>query len=106
MATADQLQQLKNMIGADAASQYTDDQLNAIIDANDTIEAAAAQVWESVAASYSNLVNISEAGSSRSLGSLYANALQMAKYYRGLDATNGVVPGEAPATHIRVISRG
>jgi hypothetical protein len=60
---------------------YTDAQLSARLDAASSPEALAAVVWRERAAGYSTLVNVSESGSSRSLGDLYKNALAMAVYF-------------------------
>lgn len=102
MATPDQITQLRLLIGD---TDLTDEQLATIIDSESTIQGAAAQVWQVQAGKYSELVNISEAGSSRSLGSLYQNALDMAKYYRGLDSTSGTQPGVTAVTRTRAIER-
>lgn len=81
MATEDDIARLRRLVGA---TTLTDDQLGAIIDGNSTFEGAVAEVWGNLAASYSTMTNISEAGSSRSLGDLFKNAQAMASYYRGL----------------------
>jgi hypothetical protein len=58
-------------------------QFGTILDAQDgNVTLAAAQVWEIRAGKYSTLVDISESGSSRSMGKMYENALKMAEYYR------------------------
>jgi Cdc6-like AAA superfamily ATPase len=81
MATSDQLDDLKRLIGD---AEFTDDELNEIIDENDeNIQASAAVVWESQAASYSQIVDVTESGSSRKMGDLFDNAMKMAEYYRG-----------------------
>lgn len=55
------------------------------------VDTAAADIWEQKASGFSQLVNVSESGSSRAMGDLYKNALQMAAFYRGKDATPDVV---------------
>lgn len=102
MATTAQLATLKLMIGD---ITLTDEQLNSIIDSESTIQGAAAQVWQIAAGQYADLVNISEAGSSRSLGQLHQNALDMAKYYRGLDSPAEQIPGVDPVSTTRAITR-
>lgn len=102
MASQAQVTQLRLLIGD---SDLTDEQLGVIIDSEQTIQGAAAQVWQSVAGEYADLVNISEAGSSRSLGSLHQNALNMAKYYRGLDSPSDQLPGAVAVTRTRAIER-
>jgi len=102
MATTDQISQLKLLIGD---TELTDDQLATIIDSEADIQGAAAQAWQVTAAQYADLVNISEAGSSRSLGQLHQNALDMAKYYRGLSSPTGTEPGAPRRTVVRSIER-
>lgn len=79
MATAEDIAQLRSMIAEPTNEEpYTDEQLSAQIDAADSLPTLAAQVWRSKAASLAHLVNISEGGSSRSMGDLYKNAIAMA----------------------------
>lgn len=82
MATADDVDLLKKL-GSSAYENYNDIALGVMID-NLTINGAAAQLWRETAASTTELVDVSESGSSRKLGSVHSNALAMAKYYQGL----------------------
>ena len=75
MAIPEEIAQLRLLIGT---TDLNDDQLGAILDAEGSIEGAAAAVWESKAASSATLVNVSESGSSRSLSDVHKNALAMA----------------------------
>jgi hypothetical protein len=80
MATEAQLADLKRLIGD---TEWTDEDLDALIDAQSgNIQAAAAIVWESQAAEYSQIVDITESGSSRKMGDLFDNAMKMAAYLR------------------------
>lgn len=81
MATEEEIARLRRLVGA---TTLTDAELAAIIDGNTTFEGAIAEVWGNLAASYSTMTNVSEAGSSRSLGDLFKNAQAMATYWRGL----------------------
>ena len=80
MATDEQYNELVLMVGTEMLSE---DQIKAVIDLNEgDMDASAAQVWEIRAGKYHCLVNISESGSSRSMGDLHKNALAMASMYR------------------------
>lgn len=61
-----------------------DDMLGEIIDASTSTDPRVwiAESWDAVAARYHALVNISESGSSRSMGDMHKNALSMAAAYR------------------------
>lgn len=81
MATDEQLEDLKRLIGD---TEWTDEDLDQLIDEKaGNIQAAAASVWESQAASYSQIVDITESGSSRKMGDLFDNAMKMAAYFNG-----------------------
>lgn len=80
MATQDQLDDLKRLIGD---TNFTDEELGEIIDENNgNLQAAASVVWESQAARYSKIVDITESGSSRKMGDLFDNAMKMAAWYK------------------------
>lgn len=86
MATQEEIASLRALVGE---TSLTDQQLGAILDASQCENEAAAKVWGQKAGEYASLVNISEAGSSRSMGDLHKNALDMARYYADLGC-----PGE------------
>lgn len=75
MATPD-IEQVKKL--TDGADGYTDIDLQSIITAEGGVKQAAVFIWRAKAASYSSLVDVSESGSSRSLGQLHKQALTMA----------------------------
>lgn len=103
MATPDQILILRGMINQpDNVAPWTDEYLGAVIDANQSLNAAAASVWEAKAATVAHLVDISEGGSSRKQGDIYEQFLAMAKLYKGEDE-NGVAGRRAPRT--RAIER-
>jgi hypothetical protein len=87
MATADEIATFRLLIAEPDEETYTDAQLSEILDASASGNAAAAQIWTQKAASAATLVNVSESGSSRSLGDLQKNALAMAKVFG--DAVEG-----------------
>ena len=88
MATAADIARMRRLVGE---TQLTDAELGAIIDSSKNFDMAVAEVWESLAAEYSTITNLSEAGSSRSLGDLFKNAQAMAQYYRGIGNTETTV---------------
>lgn len=59
---------------------FTDEQLSTYIDALG-VSGASAAIWRRKAAGVVDLVNVSENGSSRSMGSLYQQYLGMAKEF-------------------------
>lgn len=66
-------------------ANYTDEEIGALIDAYG-IDVASATIWERKAATYADLVNVSEAGSSHSFSDLHKNALDMADIYTKKEA--------------------
>lgn len=102
MATSDEIALLRAAIGEpDDSNGWTDEKLGDLIDSLTTVNAAALNVWQSKAASFSSLVDVSESGSSRSMSQLFKNAQAMATYYGGLgDGTEDPTTVDAP-----VISR-
>ena len=62
------------------AGAHTDADLGTMID-DVGLESSAARLWEESATQTASLVNVSESGSSRSLGDIHKNALAMAKHY-------------------------
>jgi len=69
----------------------SDDDLSDIYDAADSsIHRSAAIYYERQAKEFSTLVDVSESGSSRSLGNLYKNATELSKYWNNkADAASG-----------------
>lgn len=88
MATPDQIARMRRLVGE---TQLTDEELGTIIDNAANFNLAVAEVWETLAAEYSTITNLSEAGSSRSLGDLFKNAQAMGNYYRGIGGTENQV---------------
>lgn len=102
MATQNQIANLKLLVGD---TTLTEAQLGAILDAAECENEAAAKIWGQKAAGFAELVNISEAGSSRSMGALHQNALNMAKYYADLGCPGEDPPVAATRTQTRAIER-
>lgn len=96
MATPDQVATLRELAAVpDDVPPYTDAQLEALIDASASLDAAAAEIWTRKAAKAAELVDISEGGSSRKMGDIYEQALAMASHYteRASGGTTGASRG-------------
>lgn len=95
MATPQQIQQLRRLADYHETDPYDDTQLSTIVDET-SLYRAAERLWNERAASLVGLVNVSESGSSRSLGDMHKNALAMAAHFRKLAETD-----EAPVDTTR-----
>ena len=85
MATEDEILALREMVNEEGdCGGWDDDKLGAIIDSNETLASAAAQVWYLKAGQFANLVDVSESGSSRKLSDLRKNAVEMGNLYDGM----------------------
>ena len=82
MATADDVELLKRL-GSAAHENYNDVALGVMIDTL-TMNGAAAQLWRETASSTTQLVDVSESGSSRKMSDVHKNAVAMADYYQSL----------------------
>lgn len=90
MATPEQITELRELVN-DNASPYVfgAPQLSAAIDAAlGDVRKAAGQVWSIRASRYAMLVDTTEGSSSRKLGNLYKQALEMATFYGGAEASS------------------
>ena len=101
MATQDEIDQARSLV---PDTKLTDAQIGVIIDDSDCLNQAIGKIWGELAGTLSALVNISEAGSSRSMGDLQKNALNMAKYYADLGCGEVITP-HTPRTRTRAIVR-
>lgn len=95
MATAEEIAAFRLLIDEhDDKLPYTDAALGSRMDTATSDQALAAQIWTEKAAALAALVDVSESGSSRSLGQLQDKALAMAKTFNSLDPT---APGTGSA---------
>lgn len=100
MASQEEIAELRLLINEpDDSNDWTDERLGAIIDDSSSLNEAAGTAWTQKAASYADLVDVSESGSSRKLSDLRRSALEMAGHFNGL-GSNGAVGNDGP-----VISR-
>lgn len=101
MATSEQIAELRRMTSEpDDSNGYTATVLGDLIDSKGgDLNLSAASVWQEKASTYSEMVDISEAGSSRKNSQLMSNALNMAKHYSAEAASEEPVPGtDIPTT--------
>lgn len=86
MATPQAVQQLRRLIAEpDDSNGWDDTRLSELLDEEDaTVYSAASQAWTQKAAEAATLVDVSESGSSRKLGDVRKNALEMAAHYSSL----------------------
>lgn len=84
MATTEQIAAVRRMAAEPSTEAYTDTALSALVDSEGSPLGAVVVVWEAKAASYAELVDTSESGSSRKMSQLHLNALRMRDYYYDL----------------------
>lgn len=79
MATTEEIAAFRLLINeAEDKQPYTDAALSARLDAAVSTQSLAAEIWREKAATYADLVSVSESGTSRNLSDLHKNALAMA----------------------------
>lgn len=101
MATADQIAALRLLIAQpDDAEPYTDAALSARLDADTDINLTAYKIWTEKAAASADLVDTSEGGSSRKMGDLHEQALNMARMFQGQ-----ITPPNDPNVRRTVVGR-
>lgn len=105
MATVDQIAQVRLLTAEPTATTYSDAALGNRIDAaDDSLDLVARDVWVEKAARLAEIPDVSEAGSSRSMGKLHDNALRMVEYFNSkLAASAAALPTAGP--RIRKLTR-
>lgn len=107
MATVEEIAQLRLMIAEPDETTYTDEMLSSIIDGyaieDLPLVESAYLIWTQKAASYVELVDISEGGSQRKNGDLHKRALTMADLFK---AQLELAADLGRRTRIRRLSRG
>lgn len=81
MADQADVDALISRLGVDGT--ITEELIRSLLDRYVFLDLATAEAWEVRASRYHALVNMAESGSSRNMGDMYKNAIDMAKYYRG-----------------------
>lgn len=87
MATADQVVAVRvntNELGRDT---FSDDLIGSVVDSLGSVAAASSEIWNRKAATFSEMVDVSEAGASRKMSDLYKNAIAMS------DRFSKMIPG-------------
>lgn len=106
MATAEQIAALRRLIAESDESTYTDQVLSDLIDASDgNLNTVAYEVWTEKAAAAANLVDVTEGGSSRKMGELHEQALNMAEMFRNRALEATTPPTGSTGVRIRRIVR-
>lgn len=105
MASAEAIAELREKIGDDTEPYtYPDEVLNALIDqADGDTDQVASGIWRRKAASYAEMVDVSEAGSSRKNSDLFKNATAMADWYGNQGGSEGGLPGVDYTTTRRIV---
>lgn len=97
MADATAIARLRLLINEpDATNGYTDQALGDRLDVGGGEDLVAYQIWTEKAAKFAELVDISEGGSSRKMGDLHEQALNMATVF------SQRVNGDAAPTRTRI----
>lgn len=103
--TPEERMQLRRMIG-DATEPYTYDDAQIdewLTETEGDPRAAAASFWYNKSTEYSEMVDITEAGSSRKNSDLFKNALALAKQFD--DSDDNPVETVTPSTTRRIVRR-
>lgn len=86
MASAAQIAELRKKIAEPDSTTYSDEVLGQLIDAAENdINKVAHEIWQEKAASYAEMTDVTEAGSSRKNSQLYKSALEMSRYFATID---------------------
>jgi hypothetical protein len=98
MADADLIQETRDMLGQNPEQFGWDDvRIEAELDAGNSSATIARKFWESRMVSQTNMADMSESGSSRSLSQIFKNAQAAAAYFQGREAAED--PANQPASN-------
>jgi hypothetical protein len=105
MASAEEIQEVRDMLGPNSVAEgWNDERIAEELDGGDSAVTVARGYWENRMAASSDLADVSESGSSRKLQQIFSNKAAMAAYFRGLEAAED--PANQPgASHSREIRR-
>lgn len=94
---------IEDPLGEGITPQFPDEYLGEMIDSNTSLKRTAAQIWLIKAGRYAKMHNISESNSTRAMGSIYKNMLEIAdKWSKAADDEDTSADA---ATRIRRIQR-
>lgn len=103
MATEDELARLRRMTGESDVdiSVYTDTELDQMLSilGND-LNLAASRIWGEKASQYADLVNTTEAGSSRANSDLFTHAKSQQDYFNGLSDSGEITTASSTTRRI------
>lgn len=103
MATSDEWMRLRKMTGEVGSATYSDSDLDLLITEAASLNGAAAVIWGEKASTYAELVDITEAGSSRKNSDLFKNARTQYEYYTGLPGGVTILPAGSYTTTRRTV---
>lgn len=99
MATSDEHLRLRRMTGEVGSKTYNDTDLDEFISlAGGDLNLAASNIWREKASGYANLVNMAEAGSSRSNSDLFKHAKEQEATYLAASSGGAVDSGTGWST--------
>jgi hypothetical protein len=102
--SADVYEQIRRATGEWGDSTYEDGYFDRFLDdTGGDVNGAAALVWQEKAASYSKLVDTTEAGSSRKNSQLYTNAIGMMEKYQSMADDGAAVDAATYSTTRRIV---
>ena len=105
MADQSEIQMVLQVLSSDAevTEGYDEEGINAKLDAGSTLASIASSFWRSKAAETSDLISVSESGSTRDLGAIHKNAIAMMEYWdKQVEKERQITDGEMPKrTRIR-----
>lgn len=104
MATNDDYLRLRRMTGEVGSKTYTETDLDEFLTlAGDDINLAASAIWREKASRYADMVNMSEAGSSRSNSDLFAHAKQQEESFAAASSGGTGASGGGWSTTRRIV---
>ena len=99
MASIEEIAKVRQNTNEATAERWEDSEIGAMVDANG-VNGASAEIWRAKAASYAELVNVSEAGASHAFGDLQQKANDMASLFEEMDQEELL-----PRARVKVIER-
>lgn len=105
MALEEEVLALRRATDEPTSDNYSDLVLSERLDADLDFNQTASAIWREKAAAFSTLINVSESGSSRSMGDLYKNALAFANHYSSLIVTEEQAVAAKSRVGTRAIER-
>lgn len=98
MATAADVQAVRYNVNEPTPDTFSDVYIGDLVDAG-SVASASAVIWKRKAATYAELVTVSEAGASRQMSDLHKNALTMAKTFEAEAEGEGTAATARAKTH-------